>query len=176
MTVRARVRQLSFNWHENPPQKFRALLQDQLRNVLLILRLLVPARCCILAISPFNHALSVSFCNHSDQSPSFPSLIRLTYQGPFRPQVVACPQELMLFVFLETFCQLLFDSSSNQCFLHPFLMVNLSCILWMKPSDQKATNNLHREVLCLIISFRLHCSFSTGLVVSADIHNSSCKD
>ena len=48
----------------------------------------------------------------------------------------------------------LLAASSSKCFAHPFLMVNRSRILLVKPPDPKAARNVPREVLWLIISFQ----------------------
>ena len=87
---------LSFDWHNDPPQEVRALVQDLVAPCSSAHRPVAPLLCSTLAAS---RSSTRRACQHSTIPSSRPlvsCLKRLTHQGAIQPQVFTYSQELKL--------------------------------------------------------------------------------
>ena len=148
-TVRAHVRQcdpsLSFEWHGDPSQEVRDLVQDQSHDALPILVLLLHLA---VAFSQLRTRSRVELVSYQQVRPvaRFSRLKRVTHRSAIEPHA---SYDLLARARAPP------PASSPVLPTAPlFLTANRSHIRWMNASDLKAADILPRETFHLTISFQ----------------------
>ena len=121
MTMKAHVRHcdpsLPSNWHDDPPQTVRALLQNLLHNALSMIVTFLHLAVALPHLPTRPRIEPTTFFTNSDQSPAFPALtarsikvpsMRKSLHTPSSLPTVACLQLHRVLLFLPTFFALNF--------------------------------------------------------------------